>query len=175
MVVAAGCWSGGIATPSPLLANAGIVPVRGQMIALSSGQARLRHVVYSNRGYLIPRSSGAIIAGSTTEYAGFNKSVTAGGIAKIIASAIETMPIAADMTIAETWAGLRPGSADGLPVLGEDPHIKGLYYATGHYRNGILLSPVTAEAIAQLILTGTSQVDLSPFSIMRFADRAVAG
>jgi glycine oxidase len=175
VVIAAGCWSGSILTPSPLLANAGIAPVRGQMIALSAGNAELNHVVYSHRGYLIPRSSGAIIAGSTTENAGFNKSVTAGGIASIIASAIETMPMAKDMAIAETWAGLRPGTDDGQPVLGEDPHISGLYYATGHYRNGILLSPITAEAIAQLILTGSAEVDLSPFSITRFADRAAAG
>ena len=137
--------------------------------------ACLKHVVYSHRGYLIPRSNGAIIAGSTTENADFDKSVTAGGIASIIAAAIETMPMANDMTIVETWAGLRPGTADGLPVIGEDPQISGLYYATGHYRNGILLSPITAEAIAQLILKGSAQVDLSPFSITRFADRAAFG
>ena len=175
VVLAAGCWSGSILTPSQFLASAGIVPVRGQMIALSAGPAYLKHVVYSHRGYLIPRSNGVIIAGSTTENADFNKSVTAGGMASIIASAIETMPMANEMTIAETWAGLRPGTADGLPVIGEDPQISGLYYATGHYRNGILLSPITAEAIAQLILKGSAQVDLSPFSITRFADRAAAG
>ncbi len=175
VVLAAGCWSGSILTPSQLLASAGIVPVRGQMIALSAGPASLKHVVYSHRGYLIPRSNGAIIAGSTTENADFNKAVTAGGVASIIAAAIETMPMANDMTIVETWAGLRPGTADGLPVIGEDPQISGLYYATGHYRNGILLSPITAEAIAQLILKGSAQVDLSPFSITRFADRAAFG
>ena len=175
VVLAAGCWSGSILTPSQLLASAGIVPVRGQMIALSAGPASLKYVVYSHRGYLIPRSNGAIIAGSTTENVDFNKSVTAGGVASIIAAAIETMPIVNDMTIVETWAGLRPGTADGLPVIGEDPQISGLYYATGHYRNGILLSPITAEAIAQLILKGSAQVDLSPFSITRFADRAAFG
>jgi glycine oxidase len=173
VVIAAGSWSS-------LLRRQGaspfeIEPVRGQMVALEMPAAPARHVIYSRRGYLVPRLSGYLIAGSTTEHAGYDKRVTAGGVASIIKNAIEIMPCVADHAVIETWAGLRPRAPDDLPILGADPRVEGLIYATGHYRNGILLTPITAQAISQLIVKGESRVNLAPFSVARFADRPAAG
>jgi glycine oxidase len=135
----------------------------------------LRHVIYSRRGYLVPRLSGYLIAGSTTERVGYDKRVTAGGVASIIKSAVEIMPCIADQAITETWAGLRPRAPDDLPILGADPRVEGLIYATGHYRNGILLAPITAQAISELIIKGESRINLAPFSVARFANRQAVG
>lgn len=168
-VIAAGCWSGKLTLPSTLLSSAGVGPVRGQMMAFSAPDSILRSVLYSMRGYVIPRSTGLIIAGSTTEYAGFTKATTEAGLTTIESAASEILPTLSNRPIVERWAGLRPGTADDLPVLGEDPIIKGLYYATGHYRNGILLTPITAQVITELILNGRTSTDISSFSITRFA------
>jgi len=170
-VITAGCWSGNLTLPSTLLSRASIGPVRGQMMAYSAPVSILRSVSYSTRGYVIPRSTGIIIAGSTTEYAGFTKATTEAGLATIEAAAAEILPPLSNLPIVERWAGLRPGTADDLPVLGEDPMVKGLYYATGHYRNGILLTPITAQVITELILNGKTSTDISSFSVTRFADR----
>ena len=170
-VIAAGCWSGNLTLPSTLLSRAGVSPVRGQMMAFSAPASILGSVLYSTRGYVIPRSTGIIIAGSTTEYAGFTKTTTEAGLATIEAAAAEILPALSNLPIVERWAGLRPGTADDLPVLGEDPIVKGLYYATGHYRNGILLTPITAQVITELILNGRTSTDISTFSVTRFADR----
>lgn len=165
LIIAAGCWSSQVTSSTASALE--VEPVRGQMIAFEMPEQALGHVIYSRRGYLIPRNSGCIIAGSTTERAGYNKSVTAGGIADILEHAIEIMPSSRALAITETWAGLRPHTHDGLPVLGKDPDIDGLIYATAHYRNGILLTPITARAISEIILKGDSSIKLSPFSISR--------
>jgi glycine oxidase len=173
VVVAAGSWSSLLRCDEAR--HFEIEPVRGQMVAIETPAPAARHVIYSRRGYLVPRLSGYLIAGSTTERAGYDKRVTVGGVASIIKSAIEIMPCAANQAIIETWAGLRPRAPDGLPVLGADPRVEGLIYATGHYRNGILLTPVTAQAIGELIIKGESHIDLAPFSVARFADRQGEG
>ncbi|QQS45543.1 MAG: glycine oxidase ThiO [Acidobacteriota bacterium] len=165
VVVTAGCWSTLILPESSHALR--VTPVRGQMVSFEMAEPTLNHVVYSRRGYLIPRHSGHIIAGSTTEHAGFDKSVTVGGIAEILEHAIEIMPSAGERALTETWAGLRPHSADSLPILGHDPRIEGLIHATAHYRNGILLTPITARAISELIVKGESSVNLAPFSFDR--------
>jgi len=169
VVLAAGCWASQL-MPGTIT----VEPVRGQMVSFSVTEQPLNHVVYSRRGYLIPRNSGHIIAGSTTELVGFDKSVTIGGVANILSHALEIMPSANQQPITETWAGLRPHSPDGLPLLGPDPRIEGLIYATGHYRNGILLTPITAQAISELIIKGESSINLSPFSISRQTLRRAA-
>ena len=171
VVIAAGSWSSLIAPCQAVQ----IGPVRGQMIALASPAPPVSHVLYSRRGYLIPRRSGILIAGSTTEHVGYNKSVSAGGIASIIESSIEMLPAARDLPITDAWAGLRPMSPDGLPIIGPDPQIAGLFYATGHYRNGILLAPITAQAVTELIVRGVSSQNLAPFSVTRFSHRGAAG
>ncbi len=168
VIIAAGCWS------KLLCAKLPIEPVHGQMMAIKMTAPFLQHVIYSPRGYLIPRQNGIVIAGSTTENKGFEKEVTAGGLAQIIANAREITPQLQNWEIKETWSGLRPGSPDERPILGTDPQITGLLYATGHYRNGILLTPITAQVITEIILRGASEIDLAPFSITRFTSAALS-
>ncbi len=138
------------------------------MIALEMPEPRMQHVIYSSNGYLVPRHGGYVIAGSTTEKVGYDKRVTASGIASIIDHAIEIAPNLAAQSVRETWAGLRPKTKDEWPILGTDPGIKGLIYATGHYRNGILLTPLTGQAISELVTRGESTVNLTPFNVARF-------
>ena len=167
-VVAAGTWSGHIKHTHPP-----IEPVRGQMVCLEAKPHLTRHILFSRRGYLVPRRDGRLLAGSTSEEAGFAKCVTAGGISKILQNAHEISPEISKLPIAETWAGLRPRSPDGLPVLGPCVEIDGLFYATGHYRNGILLAPITGELISEAIVEGVTSPLLAPFSPERFLPRAV--
>jgi glycine oxidase len=110
-----------------------------------------------------------LLAGSTSEAAGFAKQVTAAGIGSILKHAMELLPAVASLPIVDSWAGLRPHAADGLPVLGACDEIEGLFYATGHYRNGILLAPITGELIAQAVVDGNVSPSLAPFSPNRFA------
>ena len=145
-------------------------PVRGQMIRLRSDRQRLGRVLRSRNGYLVPRDDGRIVAGSTSEKAGFEKRVTAGGIRRILDNLLELAPSLADAEILETWSGLRPGTPDDLPILGPS-EVEGLLIATGHYRNGILLAAVTAKLIREWITCGQTTFDAGRFSPLRFADR----
>ena len=167
VVLAAGTWSSFIC-PNPT-----ITPVRGQMVCLESKPQLTKHVIFSPRGYLVPRHDGRLLAGSTSENAGFAKRVTGGGIATILCHALEISPAVANLPIADMWAGLRPRAADGLPVLGPCGEIDGLFYATGHYRNGILLAPLTAELISEAVVAGTTSPLLAPFSPDRFSSQPV--
>lgn len=153
-------------------------PVRGQMIALRSTSVRLKRVLRSDRGYLVPRRDGRVVAGSTLEDAGFEKRATAAGVHQILAAVLELAPALAGAEVVETWSGLRPGTPDSLPIIGPVPapaDVEGLLIATGHYRNGILLAPVTAKLIAEWILHGSvaperaTQLGLENFSPVRFA------
>ncbi len=176
VVVAAGSWSsllsfdGGRAIIEPE-----IEPVRGQMVTVEMPAPAVRHVIYTRRGYLVPRYAGFLIAGSTTEHVGYDKRVTAGGITAIVDHATEILPGFINLAIKKTWAGLRPRAADDLPILGPDPNVSGLVYATGHYRNGILLTPITAQAISELIIKGESSISLEHFSVGRFSRNRAAG
>jgi glycine oxidase len=152
VVIAAGTWSSFIKT-SPQSPLPTIEPVRGQMVCLEAKPQLTRHVIYSPRGYLVPRQDGRLLAGSTSENAGFAKCVTAGGIAGILRNTLEISPAISDLPVLDTWAGLRPRAADGLPVLGPCGEIDGLFCATGHYRNGILLAPLTGELISKAIIS----------------------
>lgn len=147
-VIAAGTWSSFIKHTSW-----SIEPVRGQMVCLEAKPQLTRHVIFSRRGYIVPRRDGRLLAGSTSENAGFDRSVTAGGINKILQNAHEISPAISSLPIVDTWAGLRPRAPDGLPVLGPCVEIDGLFYATGHYRNGILLAPLTGELISNAIVS----------------------
>ena len=169
VVVAAGTWSSQIKHTHPP-----IEPVRGQMVCLEAKPHLTRHIVFSRRGYLVPRRDGRLLAGSTSEQAGFAKCVTAGGINTILQHAHEILPAISKLPIVDTWAGLRPRSPDGLPVLGPCVEIEGLVYATGHYRNGILLAPITGELISEAIVEGVTSPLLAPFSPERFLPRSVA-
>lgn len=174
VVIAAGCFSleifpGGDPMARSLARYAPTRPVRGQMIALRHSGAPLEAVLRSDRGYLVPRSNGQIVAGSTSEEAGFEKRVTPEGLRKIMDAAIELMPGLADAEIVDRWCGLRPGTPDDLPILGPTD-TPGLLMATGHYRNGILLAPITAKLIRSWILGERGMTtEVSAFSPMRFA------
>ncbi|MGB8654028.1 MAG: glycine oxidase ThiO [Candidatus Acidiferrales bacterium] len=170
IVLAAGCYSGTIANAHHG-ACAPTVPVRGQLMALRKEGLRLGCVVRSDRGYLVPRSDGRVVAGSTLEHAGFQKQVTPEGLRKIMDAAAEMIPALADAEIVETWAGLRPGSPDELPILGPT-RTEGLLAATGHYRNGILLAPVTAKLVREWILERPTTMDFGIFSPLRFEKQA---
>jgi len=168
VVVAAGCFSSAIAGDDDLLARyAPTRPVRGQMLALRCNGAGLRRVLRSERGYLVPRRDGRIVAGSTSEEAGFEKRVTPGGMRQVLDAALELLPGLAGAEIVETWSGLRPGTPDDLPILGPTD-IEGLLIATGHYRNGILLAPVTAKLMREWIVDGRTGFDARVFSPLRF-------
>jgi glycine oxidase len=143
-------------------------PVRGQMLALQKSNLQLRIVLRSEKGYLVPRSDGRIIAGSTLEEAGFAKHLTPDGMLKILSAVLELVPSLADAQIIETWAGLRPGTPDGLPILGPTD-IEGLFIATGHYRNGILLAAITARLLHDWILCKALSLDAGSYSPQRFA------
>lgn len=162
VVLAAGAWTSSIATAVK------IEPVRGQMICLTSQPRLTRHVIYSPRGYVVPRQVGRLLAGSTSEAAGFAKLVTVEGVNQILRNALEIAPSVAALPIVDFWSGLRPKAPDGLPVLGPCVEIDGLIYATGHYRNGILLAPITGKLIARTILDGSLPASLAPFGPERF-------
>lgn len=161
VVVAAGAWAGELAgLPRPLP----VVPIHGQMIALTGGSPPLRHVVDTPAVYLVPRRDGRVLCGATMERVGLHKAVTAGGVVRLLRGAIGAVPGLSAATLAESWSGLRPGTPDGLPILGEDPEVRCLHYATGHFRNGILLAPITAEAVTAAVLRLPAPVDLLPYS-----------
>jgi glycine oxidase len=167
VVVAAGCFSGTLAgNDSRHLAVAPTRPVRGQMLALKRDGFVLKRVLRSKNGYVVPRSDGRVIAGSTIEEAGFEKKVTAAGVRQIIETATELCPELNDAELLESWCGLRPGTPDALPILG--PITEGLIVATGHYRNGILLAPITARLVREWILDGKTSFDAQPYSPLRF-------
>jgi len=166
IVVAAGCFSGAI---DWLGRYAPTRPIRGQMLALESKSVSLGRTLRSNNAYLVPRPNGRIIAGSTLEDAGFEKHVTPAGVRKILNGILELAPAFANAQLVDAWAGLRPGTPDHLPILGPTD-IRGLYMATGHYRNGILLAPATAKFLSRWILGGKPELDTDRFSPLRFSD-----
>jgi glycine oxidase len=143
-------------------------PVRGQMIALRSNRVKLKKVLRSQRGYIVPRADGRIVAGSTLENVGFARETTPEGLRAIFDAAVELAPTLAGAEIVETWAGLRPGTPDHLPIVGPTD-VPGLLIATGHYRNGILLAPVTAKLIREWIVEGKMRFEAEMFSPLRFA------
>ncbi len=143
-------------------------PVKGQMLCLLlPARELLRHVIRSHGAYLIPRSDGRLLVGATVEEAGFDKRTDLATIQHLHQAAITLVPKLADAKILESWAGLRPGTPDGLPILGETS-TPGYFVATGHFRDGILLAPITAEVMAAVIEGPTPELDLTAFSPARF-------
>lgn len=179
VVFAAGAWNSQLHKFSDegqpyLTDDPEVKPVRGQMLCYRQPDPNaplVRHVVYSPRGYLVPRRDGRLLAGSTTEHAGFDCRVTEDGARTIAARAAEIAPAVARLDVTDSWAGLRPRAADGLPVLGESADVKGLFYAAGFYRNGILLAPAAGEIVADLLTNGATRLParvLKHFSPARF-------
>lgn len=163
-IIAAGCFSARI---EGVAAYAPVFPAKGQMIALRSESVEIRRVLWLEHTYLVPRNDGKIIAGSTIERTGFDHAVTAGGLKKILGEASKLAPGLENAKVEETWAGLRPDSPDHLPIMGPTD-IEGLLVATGHFRSGILLAPVTAVLMREWICSQKVGVDWERFSPMRF-------
>ena len=163
-VIAAGCFSAKI---EGVAAYAPVTPAKGQMMALRRGSVNLKKDLWSGHMYLVPRHDGRIIAGSTVEYEGFDRSVTVAGMKKILNGAISLVPALESAHIEETWAGLRPDTPDHLPILGPTD-LNGLLIATGHFRSGILLTPITARLIREWVTTQKVREDWAPFSPLRF-------
>lgn len=171
VVVAAGAWSAQI---DGLPRRLPMIPVRGQIIALRAVPPLIDHVVLGAGAYLIPRGNGQVLVGATAERAGFRIECTAGGISRLLGSALSLLPGLEDAPVVETWAGLRPGTPDERPILGPDPEVSGLFYATGHYRNGILLTPITAELVAAAVLGAAPADAFDGFAPDRFNEAVVA-
>jgi glycine oxidase len=165
-IIAAGAFSAGI---PGMDAYAPVRPAKGQMIALRDDRVTIERVLWSDNVYLVPRDDGRILAGATVEYVGFDRKVTAGGLEKILTGAIELAPGLANATVEETWAGLRPDSPDHLPILGP-VDLDGLLFATGHFRSGILLAPITARLICEWVTQQCVSVDWERFSPSRFVE-----
>lgn len=164
VLIAAGCWSGRISgLPRPL----SVEPIRGQLIAFDWPASEPPAIVYAQQGYLLKRGAEAI-AGTSVEYVGFDPAVTEAGTAQISALARTVYPRLQDAPIRRRWAGLRPGTPDGRPLVGRDPEIPNLWYATGHGRNGILLAALTAEILATLYTGERPEQDLSLLNPGRF-------
>lgn len=163
-IVAAGSFSSQIEGVEKL---APVRPAKGQMVSLRCAAAKIERVLWSERIYLVPRNDGRILCGATVEHVGFDKTVTAGGMHANLEAAIELAPVLAGAGIEEKWAGLRPDSPDHLPILGPTD-LEGLMIATGHYRSGVLLTPITAKLIGEFILQKTPSVDWEKFSPLRF-------
>ena len=160
-VLASGAWSSALVPKIRIQ----VVPVRGQMLVFETHRPPRRHVLVTPRAYLAFRRDGSVLVGSTTELAGFEKRVTPKAMMKLIASAMALDPTLESADFAGAWSGLRPGTSDGLPLIG--PVLPGLVTATGHYRNGILLAPITAALITESILRGQTSFSLEPFSPLR--------
>jgi glycine oxidase len=160
VVVAAGSWStlvGGL----PLEGGA-VRPARGQIVELDAGAPILRSVIFGPACYLVPRDDGRVLVGSTLEFVGYRREVTARAVHDLLGAAIALVPTLADASLGRTWSNFRPYTPSGNPLLGPT-RVEGLWLATGHHRNGILLAPITAEIIRALVTGERPPVDLAPF------------
>jgi glycine oxidase len=169
LVLAAGSWSRGIpGLPEP--ARPPVRPLKGQMLAVQmpAGAPLIEHVVWGPGAYLVPRRDGRLLIGATVEEQGFNADLTAGAMMDLLRSAWELLPGIYELPIVEQWAGFRPASRDDAPILGPT-EVEGLVMATGHHRNGILLAPITAQAVAQHILEGGMPPVAARFTMARFS------
>lgn len=173
VVIAAGAWSGQLAGV-PDDAIPAIRPVKGQILRLRARPAdppvlshTLRAIVRGASCYLVPRLEGELVLGATVEEQGFDTAVTAGAVYELLRDARAALPAITELPLVETTAGLRPGSPDNAPLIGPS-EVPGLIVATGHYRNGVLLTPITAAAVADLLRTGELPATVMPFSPLRF-------
>jgi glycine oxidase len=169
VVVAAGSWSALIEGTS--LPEGSVRPTRGQIVELITGRLPVQRVLYGPGCYFSPRDEGRILVGSTMERVGFRPGVTAGAVQALLAAAIRLVPSLADVGVGRMWSGFRPEPLGELPLLGPTS-IEGLFLATGHFRNGVTLSPITAAVLAAAVTGAPSPVDLAPFSAARFELRA---
>jgi len=170
VVVAGGAWSGRI------MAKVGmelpVVPVKGQMLLYKAPQGLLEHILLSEDHYLIPRADGRILAGSTLEHKGFDKQTTAQALEELSDYAKRILPALGDYPVERQWAGLRPGTADGIPFIGPCPGVDGLFVNAGHYRNGVVMGLASVELLVALMLQQVTELDAEPYSLNRINQEA---
>lgn len=170
VIIACGAWS------ATLLKDLGqevpVMPVRGQMILFRGSPGLLNHVVLHQGHYLIPRRDGRILAGSTMEEVGFDKTVTVEARNDLITVACALVPELAEVPVERHWAGLRPGSPSGIPFISAHPKVEGLYINAGHFRNGVVMGPASAELLADIVLERTPILDPTPYQLSACASTA---
>jgi len=162
VVVAAGAWSPQLLAPSGV--KVPVRPARGEILAVRPTRWALLHTLAAGNGYLVPRDGGEVLIGSTTAFDGFEKHVTADGLATLRARAVSMVPRIDELPELRSWAGLRPCSTIRRPIIGPLPGWENVILATGHHRNGILLAPITARLVSELVLGLSPSVPMRPFS-----------
>jgi glycine oxidase len=170
VVIAGGAWTA--AWSSPLQRPIPVYPVRGQMVALRTAGTPLRSIVMSSGGYVLTKADGSTLVGTTLEDVGFDARPTAEGVGHLLSLAGRLAPRLADAAVDRVWAGLRPATPDGLPLIGRLPGWQGITLATGHFRHGILLAPITGELVADLVAERRPRLSLQAFDPGRFLVRA---
>jgi glycine oxidase len=164
VILAAGAWTNritGVRTP-PLR------PVRGQLLQLGWAREPLSSIIWASKCYIVPKIDGSILVGATVEEVGFDERTTAAGVRDLLEAACELLPDAKRATFLDARAGLRPATPDALPVIGPDPEAPGIVHASGHYRNGVLLAPITAKVVADFVVEGTRDRCFDALSLERF-------
>jgi len=172
-LLAAGSWSGDLAREAGL--DLPVAPVKGQILLLRTEPGRLSRIVKHDRAYLVPRADGRVLVGATMEMAGFDRRTTLSALHFLSGALLAMAPGLADAQVERHWMGFRPGTPDGLPYLGRAPELENVFVAAGHYRNGVILAPATAEAMACLLTDAAPPVSLAAFAVdrPRAADAAV--
>ena len=168
VVIAAGAWSADLLRETGL--RLPVSPVRGQMIQFEAHPGFLKHIIFYQSHYLIPRSDGLVLAGSTLEYTGFDKRITTEARDELARAATGLVPALSDCALARQWAGLRPGSPDGVPFIGEHPRIKGLFVNTGHFRNGVVMAPASVQVLLERMGMLPAFTDPAPYAIDKYAE-----
>ena len=168
VVIAAGAWSAQLLRETGL--DLPLNPVRGQMVQFQALPGLLKHIVLYQNHYLIPRLDGLILAGSTVEYTGFDKGTTREARDELTRSATALVPALSECELVRQWAGLRPGSPDGVPFIGEHPRIQGLFVNAGHFRNGVVMAPASVQILLDLMQKQSGFVDPTPYAIDKYME-----
>jgi glycine oxidase len=162
VIIASGAWSAGFIQHGK---NIAVEPVKGQMLMFRGEPGLIRRMVLSSGHYIIPRKDGRVLAGSTLERSGFDKSITIDATVELTRAAVEIIPALRDMEIERQWAGLRPGTEQGIPYICNHPEIDGLYINAGHYRNGVVLGAASARLMAEMVLEQETSLDPAPYAL----------
>ncbi|RLA38238.1 MAG: glycine oxidase ThiO [Gammaproteobacteria bacterium] len=162
VIIASGAWS---AQFSATESSVDVVPVKGQMIMYKGEPDLVKRIVLSEGHYIIPRKDGRILAGSTLEKIGFDKTISAGALAELHQAAIELIPLLEGLEVERQWAGLRPGTEKGIPYICQHDEVENLYVHAGHFRNGIVLGAASAELMTDIVLDREPWCDVTPYTI----------
>ena len=162
VIIASGAWSSGFIRDEK---NVEVEPVKGQMIMFRGEPGLIRRMVLSSGHYIIPRKDGRVLAGSTLERTGFDKAITEEATKELRRAAVDIIPALDDMEIERQWAGLRPGTEQGIPYICSHPEIEGLYINAGHYRNGVVLGAASARLMAEMVLGQEPTIEMAPYAL----------